>query len=241
MGKRSDFPRIPKDKYLTFDRRAAPPLLAHLKRGFRYVEPAAGAGDLIQQLDGHAVCVGCRDIEPQADFIPVGDMLEATLDGADGFITNPPWDRKLLHPLITYLSDQGPTWLLFDSNWANTKQALQFMPRCRKIVAVGRLKWIPNTKDDPKDDVSWYLFDRPIPGSAPTFFFRGAAPPETPRRPARVCFDCSGLIAQRDKWTLAKRGGVLTTIHRHCDNPGSYYARGAAPVAPAPLLDWEAA
>lgn len=24
----------------------------------------------------------------------------------------------------------------------------------------------------------------------------------------------------------------------HCDNPGSYFARGAAPLAPAPLLDF---
>lgn len=28
---------------------------------------------------------------------------------------------------------------------------------------------------------------------------------------------------------------------RHCDNPESYYPKGAAPIAPAPLVDWRAA
>ncbi|MDR7232809.1 hypothetical protein J2X45_003919 [Caulobacter sp. BE264] len=238
MGKRSNFPRLHKNKYLTWDPRAVPPLLAHLRRGFRYKEPCAGAGDLIRQLEPFAHCVEARDIEPQADFIATGDMMQVEIGDADGFITNPPWTRSELHPLITHLSDQAPTWLLFDAAWAGTKQALPFQNRCRKIVIIGRLKWIPDTDWDHKEDSAWYLFDRPIPGSAPTYFMRGATPAEAPRRPVRACFDCNRPIAARDKWTLAQRGGVLTTVHRHCDNPSSYYAKGLDPIAPAPLLDW---
>lgn len=48
-------------------------------------------------------------------------------------------------------------------------------------------------------------------------------------------------MAEDEKWTLAQRNGVLTPVHRHCDNPNSYYPAGQAPVAPAPLLEWRAA
>jgi len=241
MGRRSNFDRIPKDRYFTWDPRAVPPLLAHLPRGFRYKEPCAGAGDLIRQLEPYASCVEARDIEPAADFIATGDMMDMQLGDADGFLTNPPWTRSLLHPLIKHLSDQGPTWLLLDAAWAGTKQALPFQTRCRKIVIIGRLKWIPGSAWDHKEDSAWYLFDRPIPGSAPSYFMRGAVPAEVQRRPARVCFDCGRTMGQGTKWTLAQRTGVLTPVHRHCDNPNSYFPAGQAPLAPAPLLEWRAA
>jgi hypothetical protein len=57
------------------------------------------------------------------------------------------------------------------------------------------------------------------------------------RKPARVCFDCRNPIRADHKWTWAKRRGLSTRIHRHCDNPRSYYAKGMDPIAPAPLFD----
>ena len=238
MGKRSNFDRIDKDNYPTIDPRAVGPLVSHLPPRAKYAEPCAGAGDLINLLQPHARCVRASDIQPRADGIAENDALTCGLGAADMFITNPPWSRAILHPLIIHLSDLAPTWLLFDSAWANTKQARPFMARCRKIVAVGRLRWIPGTKHQGKDDVSWFLFDRPIPGSAPVFYGQGCAPPELPSKASRVCFDCGRIIGKTDKWAIVQRGGVMTTAHRHCDNPGSYYARGAAPIAPAPLLDF---
>jgi len=241
MAKRSNFERRANDLYETTDPRAVIPLLPHLPRRARYAEPCAAAGALINLLAGHAICVWASDIAPRSPEVVENDALQVGLGAADMFITNPPWTRSILHPLIVHLSDQAPTWLLFDANWANTKQARPFMARCRKIVAVGRLKWIPGSKHQGKDDAAWFLFDKPIPGSAPVFYAQGVAPAETPRRPVRTCFDCSQQIGQHGKWTLAQRGGVLTTVHRHCDNPNSRYARDAQPVAPAPLLEWRAA
>ena len=52
MGKRSNAKRIHKDKYYTFDDRALPPLLKHLEAGVKYLEPCAGAHDLVDQIDG---------------------------------------------------------------------------------------------------------------------------------------------------------------------------------------------
>lgn len=238
MGKRSSFPRIAKDNYPTIDPRAVGPLVAHLPRKARYAEPCAGAGDLINLLAPYARCVWASDIEPRADGIAENDAMLVGRGDADMFITNPPWSRPILHPLIVHLSDMAPTWLLFDSAWANTKQAKPFMSRCRKIVAVGRLRWIPGTKHQGKEDVAWFYFDRPIPGSAPVFYAQGCSPVEAPSRASRVCFDCGRAIAAGHKWALAQRGGVITTVHKHCDNPSSYYAKGLDQIAPAPLLDW---
>jgi hypothetical protein len=77
----------------------------------------------------------------------------------DCFITNPPWLRSTLHPLILHLSNQHPTWLLFDADWVHTRQAAPYLWRLQKIVSVGRVKWIPGSKFTGKDNCAWHLFD----------------------------------------------------------------------------------
>jgi hypothetical protein len=240
MGKRSSFPRRKHDLYETTDPRAVAPLIPHLPRRARYAEPCAGSGQLIRLLEPHAECVWASDLVPQADpRIHETDGLSVGLGDADMFITNPPWTRALLHALIVHLSDLAPCWMLFDADWAHTKQAQKFMPRCRKIVSVGRVKWIAGSKTSGKDNAAWYLFGRPAAGAAPLFFTATTLPEATGRR-ARSCFDCGSAIGVSGKWALEQRAGVLTPVHRHCDNPDSYYAKGAEPIAPAPLLDWMA-
>lgn len=159
MGKRSDFARRERDFYPT-PAEAIRPLLPHLKTGTRFVEPCAGNGALVDVLKaaGHR-CVVAWDIEPQRPGILKRDALETEAPDADCFITNSPWDRKILHPLIARLSEQMPTWLLFDADWVHTVQAVPYLPRLRKIVAVGRIKWIPDTKFTGKDNCCWHLFD----------------------------------------------------------------------------------
>ncbi len=174
MGKRSDFARRERDWYPT-PAEAVPPLLAHLAPGTRFVEPCAGDGALIGHLTGAGhVCTFASDIEPRVASIRTLDAL--TLTGSpDCFITNPPWDREVLHPLIVHLSDQAPTWLLFDADWVHTRQALPFLPRLRRIVSVGRVKWIPGSKMTGKDNCAWHLFDRPASNTAAQFYGRHAA------------------------------------------------------------------
>lgn len=164
MGKRSAFARVPRDFYPT-PYEAVVPLLPHLQPGTRFYEPCCGKGDLIVHLARHDhVCVGSSDIGL--------DARTATYPTrAWTFITNPPWDRAILHPIIANLSDQLPTWLLFDADWMHTQQSAKFMPRLRKIVSVGRVKWIPDSKMTGKDNAAWYLFDR-LSRSAPEFFGR---------------------------------------------------------------------
>ena len=169
MGKRSSFPRKERDYYPT-PLEAVVPLVPHLPtERTTYHEPCAGDGRLVSHLTTlapHMLCLGATDIEQ--------DALTLTQCFGDMFITNPPWDRKVLHPLIDHLSGLAPTWLLIDAGWAFTRQSSRFMTYCRKIVAVGRLRWIPESKMTGKDDCCWYLFDRTVDDTTfnTTFFGR---------------------------------------------------------------------
>lgn len=162
MGKRSTFERAPRDYYPT-PYAAVQPLLPHLGLKERFVEPCAGNGALIRHLEGAGHrCTYAFDIEPQAPGIHLGDArIELGAGhGADCFITNPPWARNLLHPIIANLSARLPTWLLFDADWMHTKRATPYLRWLRKIVSVGRVKWIEDSPFTGKDNCCWYLFDQ---------------------------------------------------------------------------------
>ena len=170
MGKRSDFERKPRDYYQT-PVEAVEPLLPHLPEKGLFAEPCAGDGRLIRHIEELTGLSGywMTDIEPHADFIGAGDALTDQIVGCDICITNPPWDRKILHPLIDNLSNQLPTWLLFDADWMHTKQSVPYIKMCSKIVSVGRIKWFGNTTG--KDNCAWYLFyNREV---STTFYGRG--------------------------------------------------------------------
>jgi hypothetical protein len=174
MGKRSSFDRIPRDFYPT-PYEAIIPLLPHLGGEKKYIEPCAGDGALIQHLAERHFCVEASDIEPRRPMYRTLDAREESFDdySFDLFITNPPWSRDVLHPIILNLSRQAPTWLLFDADWMHTRQSAPFMPYLRKIVSVGRVKWIPDSPFTGKDNCCWYLFDQT--SEAPAQFIGRAA------------------------------------------------------------------
>lgn len=159
MGKRSNYPRRKNDKYLT-PYKAVLPLLPFLEPHTRFVEPCAGDGRLIRWLERHGhMCVGAMDVAPQDLFIPVGNALTDVLAPCDAVVSNPPWSRWLMHPMIERFMRHAPTWLLFDAAWKHTGQAIPYLPHCSHIVNVGRVRWIEGTKHDGKDDACWYKFD----------------------------------------------------------------------------------
>jgi hypothetical protein len=105
MGKRSDFERIPRDYYPT-PIEAVEPLVYHLPYAFDYVEPCAGDGRLIRHINkltqGTGECIYASDIEPRHADIFTSNALNLDFGGygvMDYMITNPPWDRKILHPV----------------------------------------------------------------------------------------------------------------------------------------------
>lgn len=160
MGKRSSFERIPRDFYPT-PYEAVEPLVAHLPYS-TFAEPCAGDGSLVAHLmNWFNACTLSSDIEPKSEWVDKKDAFQLTKDdfhGSDVIITNPPWDRKILHPMINHFRVFKPTWLLFDADWMHTKQSKDYIKFCKKIVSVGRLKWIPDSKMTGKDNCAWYLF-----------------------------------------------------------------------------------
>lgn len=167
MGKRSTFARRKNDAYMTWDPRAGAALSPHLGPMTRFAEPCAGDGSLTEQLValGH-ICLSQTDIKPASPSVSRLNALKITGTTADVFITNPPWTRDILHRLIVHLSAIKPTWMLFDADWAHTLQSIPYMPLCRRIVSVGRLRWIKGTDCDSKDNCAWYLFAPQGSGSA---------------------------------------------------------------------------
>ena len=165
MGKRSDFQRVERDFYPT-PSTAVEPLIQHLpKKQFAFAEPCAGDGALVNCIETmtDGWCSWASDLEPQTNNILTRHFREINIDDlfeADYIITNPPWDRNLLHPMIEYFTAFRPTWLLFDADWIHTKQSIPYMGMLKKIVSIGRVKWIENSKSVGKDNCCWYLFDR---------------------------------------------------------------------------------
>jgi hypothetical protein len=177
MGKRSSFERFERDFYPT-PYEAVVPLLPHLPLCSRFTEPCVGDGALVRHLQsaGHT-CIGAYDIEHRAvdGFLVLPrDATSYDYPVREGvFITNPPWSRDVLHLIILNLSRQLPTWLLFDADWMHTRQSAPFISYLRKIVSVGRVKWIPDSPFTGKDNCCWYLFDQT--GEAPAQFIGRAA------------------------------------------------------------------
>lgn len=161
MGKRSNFERMARDFYPT-PIEAVMPLLPHIKGYKRFSEPCAGDGALAKHLISETgmTCYWASDIKPQRADIVKADALTVTnpLKMSGLIITNPPWDRKILHPMIEHFRNHAPTWLLFDADWMHTKQSNPYIKYCQKILSVGRVKWIPDSKMTGKDNCAWYLF-----------------------------------------------------------------------------------
>src|SRR5262249_12432395 len=171
MGKRSSgFERNPRDFYPTpFE--AVPPLIPHLRGIRRFAEPCCGDGALVRHLESF----GLRCVY-QGDIATGQDALARDSYGAiDAIITNPPYERKIMHAMIWHFQRIAPTWLLVEYDWCATKQARPFLEHCSDIVIVGRLKWIEGSASNGKDNFCWARFDHRHVGR-PIFHHLGEAP-----------------------------------------------------------------
>lgn len=161
MSKRSSFAPRPKDFWRT-PAEALAPLLPQLPAATLFAEPCAGDGALIDLMTAaEHKCVLASDLSPERGDVKAADALKLMDIQADMVVTNPPWTRSILHPLIDHLSAQLPCWFLFDADWIFTKQSASLIHRCSKIVPIGRVKWIPDSKYSGMDSAAWYEF---LPG-----------------------------------------------------------------------------
>jgi hypothetical protein len=169
MGKRSNFERRDRDFYATPEA-AFVPLIPHLHGIQTFAEPCAGEGDLVGHLQRAGLtCAFEGDISTGYDALTYDFHHEAMFDA---IISNVPWRRDILHPMIERFMRMAPTWLLLDADWAFTRQSRPFLVHCSHIVAVGRVKWIVGSKHTGKDNAAWYRFHVQHVGG-PSFIGRG--------------------------------------------------------------------
>jgi hypothetical protein len=155
MGKRSAFERRAGDAYPT-PIEAVLPLIPHLRGVRNFAEPCAGDGALVRHLESFGLCCTYA-----GDIATGQDALVCDSFGGVPIITNPPWRRDQLHALIGHFMRRAPfCWLLFDANWAHTRQSRDLIQHCSRILPIGRVRWIPGSPYTGKDDASWYRFEQ---------------------------------------------------------------------------------
>ncbi len=164
MSKRSSFERRPRDFYET-PKEAVLPLLPHLYDGISFAEPCAGGAKLTHHIEGlvkDSMCFWASDIEPQSDEIVVLDALdleEKHLEFCEAIITNPPFEWKLLKPMMERWIALRPTILLLPSDFMHNQRFAPFLSQCWKIVSIGRVKWIEGSKMTSTENFAWYFFN----------------------------------------------------------------------------------
>lgn len=160
--------RKERDFYPT-PRKAVEPLVKHLEGEATFLEPCAGNGALIEHIesltDYRYFCKKAYDIDPQpttysvsieqrsAFFLTYHDVVDV-----DYIITNPPFQWDMLKPLLDHLPELRPTWLLLPFGYACNKRMAPYMEKCKKLVPIGRVKWIEDSSATSTDDFGWYLF-----------------------------------------------------------------------------------
>lgn len=139
------------------------PLVPHLtgdiiKHGF--VEPCAGAGALVDALAACGVkCIVAFDIAPQRAGIKTGDASKITVPGPSiPIVTNPPWNRDMLEPILANIIGKTTVWLLLPLDYATNVWTNPYMRHVNKIVPLGRVSWLGNGKAG-MDNSCWYRFD----------------------------------------------------------------------------------
>jgi hypothetical protein len=162
MGKRSDYNKILKDYYPTTDANAITPKLVEFIKGKTFAEPCCGTGDLTELLTDTAICRWESDVEHRGCG-KIWDAMYLTkneLQKCDLIITNPPFSRDVLLPMIDHFISLKPTWLLLPADYIHNKYFSSYMSKCSKVVSVGRLKWFKDSKHSSTDNFAWYFWQQ---------------------------------------------------------------------------------
>jgi len=133
-------------------------LSPHLVPGTLFDEPCAGNGAIIVALTllGHR-CAGAVDITPRAAGIEQGDA-RTYVPVSGRIITNPPYRRDLLEPLLEHWIGQWDTWLLLPLDHLVNKWTNRFMRHVDQIVPLGRVSWLGNGRGG-MENFCWFHFN----------------------------------------------------------------------------------
>ena len=131
----------------------------------RFIEPCAGDGALVSGLEMNGwTCELALDLEPQVPGILKHDasMLSRReeLRGIDDplIVTNPPWARKLIEPLLDdWFTFAHQIWLLHPLDWLANQWMGRFNRHIDMIVPIGRVSWLQNGQAG-KENSTWVRY-----------------------------------------------------------------------------------
>jgi hypothetical protein len=125
----------------------------------KFVEPCAGDGRLMDVLLAKGLkCQTAIDINPRRGDIDVGDARTlAGLSAHVPVVTNPPWARKLLEPILTNLLGQSTLWLLLPLDYLSNQWTGFAVKHVNVIIPLGRVSWLDNGKGG-MDNSAWFRF-----------------------------------------------------------------------------------
>lgn len=170
MSKRTPgLPQRPRGFWPT-PKEAVIPLIPYLPPRARYGEPLAGNGALIQHLAElwpGGRCLWASDLQPEGPAIDQLDALSIDSEAAELvnlWITNPPWPKigqrgDPAMSIIQHLIGIAPGWFLLPFDFAANDYFKRLIRHCADIVPIGRVKWVPDSKDVGKDNCAWFYFD----------------------------------------------------------------------------------
>jgi hypothetical protein len=93
------------------------------------------------------------------------------LQNCDLLVTNPPFSRDVLLPMIDHFITLKPTWLLLPADYMHNKYFSPYVAKCSKVVSVGRLKWFKDSKHTSTDNFCWYFWQKGAKEDAQTTFY----------------------------------------------------------------------
>lgn len=164
MSKRSDFDKVPKDFYPSTDKKILVEGFVKEVRDKTYAEPCWGEGDLEDLLRGVATCGWRSDIRDTSPFSKQMAGTQVTpydIRNCDLLVSNPPFTRQVLLPLIDHFVTLKPTWLLLPAGFMNNIYFGPYMKKCSKVVSIGRICWFPvnGKRVASTDDFCWYYWE----------------------------------------------------------------------------------
>lgn len=162
MGKRSSFEKVPKEFYPTTDPNAVVPLVRFI-RGRTYAEPCYGNGDLEDLLVDVATCKWRSDVRETVSSSKVTGALSITakdIADCDLILTNPPFSKPVLLPMLDHFISLKETWLLLPADYMHNSYFGSYMRRCKSVVSIGRLRWFKDSKASSTDNFCWYFWPK---------------------------------------------------------------------------------
>lgn len=175
MGKRSNFPKKEKEFYGTVDKKVLKESFLELIEGKTYAEPCWGEGDLEDLLRGEATCGWRSDIRDTSPISKQMSGLEVTpydVRDCDLIITNPPFSKGVLLPLLDHFITLKPTWLLLPADYMHNAYFKPYMEKCSKVVTIGRICWFPvdGKRVASTDNFCWYYWKKNATSDTQTVF-----------------------------------------------------------------------